>query len=367
MANMQALSNPRIKNREALGEFAESLLDRAPLIERDMAKLATAPKDRVVIADLFRSLHNIKGDAALCNIEFATQIAHPIESLLTRLRSGELRYTRLMGEVILLAVDRLELATEALLAGKSASHLKLVVLVEGLEQLCEASQSDLDRIATQVVKSVTGFSPQAALKPVVVSAPVPEEDHGRVTDLQFFRRLALQFEARSPLFGGRTERILELASQANQEAGSPVDSRQLEAAVYMHDIGMMFLPETLWLKVGKLDDRERELMRAHPAYGAGLLERMEGWRPAAEMVLQHHEMPDGAGYPKSMKGEEICTGAKILAIADAIEAVTLKHSTRGHKSSILRAIAEVNACDRQFAPEWIEPFNAVIRRRLEQP
>lgn len=367
MANLSVLGNPKIKDREALGEFAESLLDRAPLIERDMAKLAVSPKDRVVIADLFRSLHNIKGDASLCKVEFANLVAHPIESLLTRLRSGELRYTRLMGEVILLAVDRIELATEALMAGKPASHLKLVELVEGLEQLCKASQGELDRIATQVVKSVTGFNPQAALRPIAVSVPESEAVSDRATDLRFFRSLALQFEARSPLFAGRTERLLDLVTQANLEAGSPVDARQLEAAVCMHDVGMMFLPESLWLKVGKLDDRERELMRAHPAYGAGLLERMEAWLPAAEMVMQHHEMPDGAGYPMGIAGDKICAGAKILAIADAIEAVTLKQSARGHKSSILRAIAEVNACDKQFAPEWIDPFNAVIRRRLEQP
>ena len=87
---------------------------------------------------------------------------------------------------------------------------------------------------------------------------------------------------------------------------------------------------------------------------------------AAEMVRQHHEMPDGAGYPGGLQGGRICPGAKILAIADAFEAVMLKHSARGHNRSVLRAVAEVNACDNQFAPEWIEPFNSVIRRMVEQ-
>lgn len=76
-------------------------------------------------------------------------------------------------------------------------------------------------------------------------------------------------------------------------------------------------------------------------------------------------MPDGAGYPKGLGQKEICDGAKILAIVDAFEAVTLKHGQRGHTRSMLRAIAEVNACDKQFAPEWIAPFNAVIRRQVE--
>jgi HD-GYP domain-containing protein (c-di-GMP phosphodiesterase class II) len=130
---------------------------------------------------------------------------------------------------------------------------------------------------------------------------------------------------------------------------------------------MMFLPESMWLKTGKLSEAERYVLQTHSGFGSGLLARMEGWQAAAEMVQQHHEMPDGAGYPNGVNGDKICAGAKIIAIVDAFEAVTLKHSTRGHKISVLRAIAEVNACDKQFAPEWISPFNTVVRRMLEQP
>lgn len=366
MANLQALSNPRVQDREALLEFAEALTDRAPDIERNMARLAQAPTDRVVIADIFRAMHNIKGDAAMCKVEMAALIAHPIESLLTRLRSGELRYSRLLGEVILLAVDRLELATEALVARKPLSHLKLVELVEGLETLCQAQQSALDRLAAQVIQAVTGFRPQERPKASFDKPSAqPVTDHV-LPDLQFFRSLALQYEARSPLFQGRTGRILELALETNRAAGSPVDATQLEAAIYLHDVGMMFLPESVWLKTGKLSEAERRALQTHSGFGADLLARMEGWQGAAEMVRQHHEMPDGAGYPDGIKGDKICTGAKIIAIVDAFEAVTLKHSTRGHKISVLRAIAEVNACDKQFAPEWILPFNTVVRRMLEQ-
>jgi len=66
-----------------------------------------------------------------------------------------------------------------------------------------------------------------------------------------------------------------------------------------------------------------------------------------------------------LHAEGICPGAKILAIADAFESVMLKHSSRGHNRSVLRAVAEVNACNNQFAPEWIEPFNSVIRHMVE--
>lgn len=367
MANIQALTHPEIHDHEALHEFADALADRAADIERSMSRLGKEPANQALIANLFRSMHNIKGEAALCKVAIAGLIAHPIESLLTRLRSGEIRYTPLLSEVILLAVDRLELVTEALLAGKPVIHLKLVALVEGLERMSLASQADLDPVAAQVIESVTGFRPQANLRTSIGKLSVQGEPKGSMaTDLQFFRSLALQFETRSPLFSGRIGRIQQLALGTNQGAGSPVDAVQLEAAVYMHDVGMMFLPEAIWLKVGNMNDEERGILHTHPGFGAGLLDRMADWKMAAEMVRQHHETPDGAGYPGKLQGDEICPGAKILAIADAFEAVTLKHSSRGHKRSILRAVAEVNACNNQFAPEWIEPFNSVIRRMVEQ-
>ncbi|MBI5438581.1 MAG: HD domain-containing protein [Nitrosomonadales bacterium] len=382
MANIQALTHPRIYDREALGEFADSLADHAPGIERDMSKLSREPNNRVVVADIFRALHNIKGDAALCRVEVAGLIAHPIESLLTRLRSGEVRYTPLLGEVILLAVDRLELAIEALVAGKTVEHLKLAPLVEGLEKMSHAAQADLDPAASQLIKSVTGFQPQSTLRESIGKQPVQDvpdlpgvpnvpdvldaPKSSMAPDLRFFQSLAMQFETRSPLFKGRTGRICQLALDTNRVAGSPVDAAQLEAAVYMHDVGMMFLPEEVWLNAGNLSEEKRNILRSHPGLGAGLLDRMSGWKAAAEMVRHHHEMLDGAGYPDKLKGTEICPGAKILAIVDAFEAVMLKHSTRGHNRSILRAIAEVNACNNQFAPEWIEPFNSVIRRMVEQ-
>lgn len=367
MTNVQALTRPEILDQEALHEFSDALTDYVPGIERDMARLGREPANRVVIADIFRALHNIKGDAALCRVETAALIAHPIESLLTRLRSGEAAYTPLLGEVMLLALDRLELATESMVAGRPIGHLRLVELVEGLERISLAAPQDIDAAATGLIEAVTGFQPRAMLHGAVEQQPAPgKPSAGKTADLQLFHALALQFEARSPLFAGRTARVLQLAQDTNRAAGSPVDVTQLEAAVCMHDVGMMFLPESIWLKVGKMSELEHRRLHTHPELAADLLDRMEGWQDAAQMVRQHHEMWNGAGYPDGLRSDAICDGAKLLAIVDAFEAVTLKHSARGHKSSVLRAIAEVNACDQQFAPEWIEPFNGVIRRLLEQ-
>ena len=366
--DIRSIIAPVISDKEALEEFIESLSDHAPTIERDITRLKNTPADREIISSLFRSIHNIKGDATLCKIDLAVAIVHPIETVLARFRNDEIAFTDIIAEAILLALDRLELAAEAILAGKPLDGLRLLALVQGLEKLARADSADMDARAGELIEAVTGFRPAAAASPLTQgkSSVISRKSKSQASDdLRFFRTLAHQLEARSLLFKGRTTRLLRLALETNQAMNKAVAPLQLEAAVYMHDIGMMFLPESVWLKIGRMSEEEKFILRTHPDYAAGILSRMEGWTEAAEMVAQHHEMPDGQGYPAGLKAAEICPGAKILAIVDAFESVMLKHIHRGKNRSVLRAIAEINACDRQFAPEWIEPFNRVILRTLE--
>lgn len=365
--DIRSIIAPVIQDRESLEEFADSLTDRAPEVERDVARLKKTPTNREVIADLFRAVHNIKGDSALCKFELGVAITHPIETMMARFREGEIPFSDLLAELILLAVDRLELATDSLLAGKPLDNLRLLTLVQGLDVLALANSKDVDTKCAELIEAVTGFSPVIAdisSRAPHVATPKREQVNAS-TDLQFFRSLALQLESRSPLFKGRTMRILRLALETNKAGGNAVDPIQLEAAVYLHDIGMMLLPEATWLKVGKMTEDDKLALRNHPGFAGGLLQRMNGWGSAAEIVAQHHEMPNGGGYPNQLEAAEICAGAKIMAIVDAFEAVMLKHIHRGKNRSVLRAVAEINACDNQFAPEWIEPFNAVIRKTVE--
>lgn len=353
-------------NRESLQKFESCLAEKIPGIERGITRLKRSPGDKALLADLHRALQNIKDDALICQVQLGELVAKPIETLLDRLASDEIVCSELLAEVLLLALDRLELAVETSIGSRPLEQLRLSELVAGLDKLTIAPSALIDDTSIQLIEAVTGFRPThpaVALPPR--SSAIARSSEQVAADLLFFRLLTKQFEARSPLFKGRRQRLLQLALDTNECAGKLVDPVQLEAAVYFHDVGMLLLPESIWLKAGKLTDEEKYLMQAHPTMAAGLMERMEGWQPAAQMVAQHHEMPDGGGYPKRLKTDEICPGAKILAIVDAFEAVTLKHSDRGLSRSILRAIAEVNACNTQFAPEWTAPFNVVIRRMLE--
>jgi hypothetical protein len=365
--DISLIISPAIQNREALAEFAAALSDLAPVIERDIARLRKSTTDRDITASLFRAVHNVKGDASLCKFDLGVAIAHPIESMMARFREGEIPFSELLAELILLAVDRLELATDALLANKSLENLQLAMLVQGLEALAQESTGRIDVACADLIEAVTGYPPvmpDISSRTPRSASPSPEQKNAS-TDLHFFRSLSLQFESRSPLFKGRTMRILRLALETNKASKAPVDPVQLEAAIYLHDLGMMLLPESIWLKVAKMSPEEKLVLRNHPGFAAGLLQRIPGWEAAAEMIAQHHEMPDGGGYPNGLLHADICAGAKILAIVDAFEAVMLKHIHRGKNRSVLRAIAEINACDNQFSPDWIAPFNAVIRKTVE--
>ena len=366
--DIRSIISSVISDKRSLEEFVESLSDLAPSIERDIARLKNTPEDHEVISSLFRSVHNIKGDATLCRVDLAVAIVHPMETVLARFRNDEIQFSGFVSEAVLLGIDRLELAAESLLAGRSLDNLRLLPLVQGLEKLAAAAPADMDKCACAMIEAVTGFRPATETSSLLHGRGPSLAGKSRsqaAEDLRFFRTLADQFESRSLLFKGRTTRILRLALETNAMRDKPVDTTQLEAAVYMHDIGMMFLPESVWLKQEKMSTDEKNCLRAHPDYAAGILSRMEGWGEAAEMVAQHHEMPDGEGYPKALSATQICDGAKILAIVDAFEAVMLKHINRGKNRSVLRAIAEINACDNQFSPEWIAPFNQVIRRTVE--
>ncbi|MDC7716791.1 Hpt domain-containing protein [Vogesella sp. DC21W] len=350
----------RIEDEESFSDFQYALDDYAPRIANLLAALRQSPQDAGMLAELMRLFHTIKGDAGLCRLGFVEPMVHAAEDLLSRVRSGGLPFDGALEQLLLLAMDRLELVISELDSGREVPLTDFNRLVAEMSQLNDTAPALVEAQAWLVIKRLTGFLPQ---QPLPVAVPrSPQVD----ADLQYFRTLALQFEQRSLLFQGRTERNLLLAAACNEASVQPIDPLQLEAAVCMHDVGMMFLPEELWLKHGKLSDADRLQLAAHPGWGADMLARMRGWEEAARIVREHHERIDGTGYPAGKRADMICEGAKLLAIIDTFEAVILKHGQRRQVRSLLRAVAEVNACESQFDPAWIACFNLVVRDMIER-
>ena len=371
---------PQVSDWEMLEDFSDGLQEKSSNIATNVARLRKTPGEREPVFRILLDLKSIKEEASQAKLELGIAIAHLMEGLIARFRDGEVIFSQAFSEAILLALDRFSMTVDNLLHHVPLKDLKLMALLQHLEKATYAPPDKVDSICNAMIEAVTGFpsvlsgiSRVTALPmdsgkeeefPPTTPNPEPKEIRHVASHLQFFRSFAVQLETRSPFFKGRTNRILRLALETNKAANSPVDPVQLEAAIYMHDLGMLILQEQVWLKVGYLSAEDRLSLRNHPGYGAGLLQRMPGWEAAATMVAQHHEMPNGNGYPENLKGNEICPGAKIISIVDAFEAVMLKHSHRGKNISILRAIAEVNACDNQFDVDWTHFFNQTIRRTI---
>ncbi|WP_287877270.1 HD domain-containing phosphohydrolase [Aquitalea sp.] len=352
------------EDAEGFQDFRDVLSDYAPQIEKLASQLSQNPRSPELIGDLFRLVHTIKGDAGLCRVMFVVPFAHALEGLLARLRSGELVYQEVMGDVLLLVLDRLDLVMAQVAGARKVDVAQMHNLLDALCSLESAPLPSVLATCSRLIAAMVGA--QGSSDAPVAAAAGKSVAQSRQQDMLLFRTLAFQLEQRMPEFVGRTERNLRLALELNRQAGGWVDAEQLEAAVYMHDVGMMFLPEQVWLKLGSISENERRLMVLHPAWVAGLMGRMPGWEGAALMVMQHHETPDGEGYPYGLASGEICQGARILALVDAFEAVMLKHAHRGQRRSMLRAAAELNAADDQFERAWLDPFNQVLRRMLEQ-
>jgi putative nucleotidyltransferase with HDIG domain len=140
---------------------------------------------------------------------------------------------------------------------------------------------------------------------------------------------------------------------------SPKLLPQIARAAFLHDIGKMAIPDQILRKPGPLTPEEREVMRKHCEIGYNMVTRIPFLREAAEIVLSHQEYFDGTGYPRSLKGEQIPLGARIFAVADALDAMI---SDRPYRKalSITHARGEIERCSgTQFDPEVVKVFLAM--------
>jgi PAS domain S-box-containing protein/putative nucleotidyltransferase with HDIG domain len=129
-------------------------------------------------------------------------------------------------------------------------------------------------------------------------------------------------EARDPYTAGHQQRVAELARSIAQEMGlSEEEVDGIRIAGSIHDLGKIKIPAEILSNPGRITTVEFDLIKTHPDVAYSILQEIEFSRPVAEMVRQHHEKMDGSGYPRGLKKGEILMEAKILTIADVVEAI----------------------------------------------
>jgi putative nucleotidyltransferase with HDIG domain len=129
-------------------------------------------------------------------------------------------------------------------------------------------------------------------------------------------------DLRDPYTAGHQQKVAGLVSAMAREMGMDDPAvEHLVMAATVHDIGKMYIPADILSKPGKLSTLEREIIKTHAQGGFEILAGIEFSGPVATIVLQHHERLDGSGYPNGLKEGEILPEAKILAVADVVEAM----------------------------------------------
>lgn len=183
----------------------------------------------------------------------------------------------------------------------------------------------------------------------------------QLVDLGFVLSLTASLEAKNSATRHHSENTAYYAWILGSRLGLPDDELLvLRTASLVHDVGKIGVPDAILEKPGPLSPAEYAVVRRHPRIGYEILRHVRGLHSVLGAVLYHHEWWDGSGYPQGLRGEDIPLAARIIHLADAIDAMFSRRSYR-RRLSLSRVLEEIEACaGRQFDPrlareaaEWL--------------
>jgi putative nucleotidyltransferase with HDIG domain len=150
-------------------------------------------------------------------------------------------------------------------------------------------------------------------------------------------------ELRDPYTAGHQERVTRLAAAIAMEMGlNDTDVEGIRMAAIVHDLGKIYVPSEILSKPSRLSEIEFGLVKVHARAGHDILKNIEFPWPIADMIMQHHERMDGSGYPQGLSAKDILIGARILSVADVVEAMA-SHRPYRAALGIETALKEITA------------------------
>ncbi|WP_320821954.1 HD domain-containing phosphohydrolase [Reinekea sp.] len=345
-------------------DFANNFFDNSEAAETSILQLESAPGDPELINALFRAVHSIKGNCGILGVDPLADLLQELESILELVRTGEIVFQTLIGDITLLIFDRCNAFVVSLDRHLEARYdADLFKAIS--QQMGQAVSVAPEQRSAVLIKALSLLDPDTSQ---LLQAPNKDELLNRFqieasADLLFVMQLAEQTQSRAAFWQGRIERILSWLIALNEYAGQPVPPEQLLVAVCLHDIGMAMLPSTVILKESPLTADEKQSIQNHVWVASRLASSFPDWHMAKMIIDQHQENFDGSGYPFGLRGDEICTGAQLLAVVHAFEAITHGYSkTLSRKRPLMRAVMELNRFSgTQFNPKWVDTFMEVTR------
>jgi len=177
--------------------------------------------------------------------------------------------------------------------------------------------------------------------------------------------LAAAVEMRDPYTAGHQRRVADLATAIAEEMNLPEDrSRGVRMAGLVHDVGKIHIPAEILSKPTRLTEVEWSMIKAHPQAGYDILKDIEFPWPVARIVLQHHERVNGSGYPQGLSDKEILLEARILGVADVVEAMA-SHRPYRPAHAVEEALGEIRE-NRGilYDPEAVDACLEVIGKKI---
>ncbi|MDO8427318.1 MAG: PAS domain S-box protein [Deltaproteobacteria bacterium] len=238
------------------------------------------------------------------------------------------------------------------------SHIRVPLVVK----------SEVIGILNIGAKRPSAFTPEDLniLEKLASQIGVALENSRLLSDLEglFFgivKTLSEAIDAKSPWTGGHSERVTKISMQIGRELGLKEEElKRLELSGLLHDIGKLGTYESILDKPGKLTEDEVGIIKLHPKKGADILSPIRQMRDIIPAIKHHHECFDGTGYPEGIKGEDIPLMARILTVADTVDAMGADRPYRKGRP-MDEIIVELKRCSgTQFDPKMVDAFLRTI-------
>jgi len=307
----------------------------------------------------------VDDEASLCGLIAQVLREHDMECI-TVSDGGEARrllgggqFSVLVADIAMPGVSGLELLAYCRLRATSCK----VILITGLAGTQDLAQAinmgaydyfqkpfDLDQLAESVrrARDEGGDRRQLSMK---AAQAIQLSGQLKQVSVETIGALVQAVEAKDPYTRKHSEQVAHYAVDLARRAG--LDDRAVQSirvSALLHDIGKIGVPDYVLTKPGALDDEEFALIRRHPALGSEILRNISLFATEAVLVRHHHEAWDGSGYPDGLTGEEIPLGARILNLADSLDAMLMRRTYKD-AYSVKRTLSEIERCaGRQFDP-----------------
>jgi len=185
--------------------------------------------------------------------------------------------------------------------------------------------------------------------------------------LDTIRALAAAIDAKDPYTKGHSERVAEMSLTLAQELNlSDKDIEDIEYTALLHDIGKIGIKDKILSKKSSLTDREFDKIKEHTIMGAKIIEPVDFLKNSYKAIYHHHEKYNGKGYPDGLKSEDIPLSARIIAVADAYDAMGSDRPYRKklNMNKILKELKDQSG--KQFDPEVVKALISVLDREREK-